>query len=372
MFVDFVAAGIDPQKCDALRPERGEGARRAVRAAGHDHAGRLAGALALLQGDPGEHHRPRPGAVRLPRLPGAADRRRDPLQGQPRAGGRGPGAAPRAGPRRSSGASTSTTATSSPSRSRSSPRPPRSSAPTAGRCRRATGTPSTWARTRRSTRKKIMGAVTDPARKRRQDPGNPEVCGIFYLHRVYSDARHHRLGGPELPDGRDRLRRLQEEAARKLLPAQEKMRERREALLARPGDVDELVQLGTRKARDGGGADDGAGPAGHEAHAGVAWEPHERGRSPDGEAQPDDARRRAQGQADEPAPERAGGPGGPSFSRPPRQDSPQGQADEPAPERAGGPGGRTHRPPRQDRPRRSASGCRRCARVSRPSRVRST
>ncbi len=59
-----------------------------------------------------------------------------------------------------------------------------------------------------------MGAVTDPARKRRQDPGNPEVCGIFYLHKVYSDAGHRRLGGPELPHGRDRLRRLQEEAAR--------------------------------------------------------------------------------------------------------------------------------------------------------------
>ena len=30
-------------------------------------------------------------------------------------------------------------------------------------------------------------SVTDPARKRRQDPGNPEVCGIFYLHKIYSD-----------------------------------------------------------------------------------------------------------------------------------------------------------------------------------------
>src|SRR5438128_1853379 len=35
-------------------------------------------------------------------------------------------------------------------------------------------------------RKKIMTAVTDPARKRRHDPGNPEVCGIYYLHRGYS------------------------------------------------------------------------------------------------------------------------------------------------------------------------------------------
>ncbi len=46
--------------------------------------------------------------------------------------------------------------------------------------------------------------------------------------------------------------------------------------------------------------------------------------------------RRAQGQADEPAPERAGGPGG---LHPPGSMNAQGQADEPAPERAGGSGG---------------------------------
>ena len=43
----------------------------------------------------------------------------------------------------------------------------------------------------------------------------------------------------------------------RLLPEQERMRERREALLARPKDVDELVQLGNAKARGGGAADHG-------------------------------------------------------------------------------------------------------------------
>ena len=37
-----------------------------------------------------------------------------------------------------------------------------------------------------STRKKIMAATTDPARVRRTDKGNPENCGIFYLHKLYS------------------------------------------------------------------------------------------------------------------------------------------------------------------------------------------
>ncbi len=36
----------------------------------------------------------------------------------------------------------------------------------------------------------------------------------------------------------------------RLGPDQERMREKREALLARPQDLDDIVQLGTRKARE--------------------------------------------------------------------------------------------------------------------------
>jgi tryptophanyl-tRNA synthetase len=100
-----------------------------------------------------------------------------------------------------------------------------------------------------STQKKIMGMVTDPARKRRQDPGNPDVCGIYYLHKVTSDADtigwvdvNCRTAGIGCVDCKKKL-------LEKLLPQQEEMRARREALLARPKDLDDLVQLGTAKAR---------------------------------------------------------------------------------------------------------------------------
>ena len=36
-------------------------------------------------------------------------------------------------------------------------------------------------------RKKMMGAITDPARKRRDDPGDPGVCNIFAYHKLYTD-----------------------------------------------------------------------------------------------------------------------------------------------------------------------------------------
>lgn len=34
--------------------------------------------------------------------------------------------------------------------------------------------------------KKVRGMMTDPARKRRTDPGDPALCPVFDLHRVYS------------------------------------------------------------------------------------------------------------------------------------------------------------------------------------------
>ncbi len=101
-----------------------------------------------------------------------------------------------------------------------------------------------------ATTKKIMGMVTDPARKRRQDPGNPDVCGIFYLHKVYSTPdtvawvdQNCRTAGIGCVDCKRKL-------LEKLAPDQERLRERREALLARPKDLDDIVQLGTRKARE--------------------------------------------------------------------------------------------------------------------------
>lgn len=36
-------------------------------------------------------------------------------------------------------------------------------------------------------RKKIMQMMTDPARKRRQDPGNPDICPLYDLHKLFTD-----------------------------------------------------------------------------------------------------------------------------------------------------------------------------------------
>jgi len=44
------------------------------------------------------------------------------------------------------------------------------------------------------TLKRVMSMVTDPARAYRTDPGHPEVCNVFALHKVYSPHRVAEIG----------------------------------------------------------------------------------------------------------------------------------------------------------------------------------
>jgi tryptophanyl-tRNA synthetase len=101
-----------------------------------------------------------------------------------------------------------------------------------------------------ATAKKVMPMTTDPARKRRTDPGEPDVCPVGFLHKVTSTPETMawvyegcRTAGIGCVDCKKKL-------LERLGPQQEAMRERREALLARPKDLDDLVQLGTGRARE--------------------------------------------------------------------------------------------------------------------------
>jgi tryptophanyl-tRNA synthetase len=40
------------------------------------------------------------------------------------------------------------------------------------------------------TQARVMQMVTDPQRMRRSDPGNPEVCNVFSMHKVFSPVEH--------------------------------------------------------------------------------------------------------------------------------------------------------------------------------------
>jgi tryptophanyl-tRNA synthetase len=100
-----------------------------------------------------------------------------------------------------------------------------------------------------SARKRVMVAVTDPARKRRNDPGHPEVCPIYYLHRAYSEPARVELVDRECRSAGIGCVDCKKLLLESLVPALEKHRAARAELDRTPGRIEELVHLGTQKAR---------------------------------------------------------------------------------------------------------------------------
>ncbi len=99
-------------------------------------------------------------------------------------------------------------------------------------------------------RKKIKGMMTDPARVHRQDPGNPDVCGIFYLHKGYSTParidevdRECRVAGIGCVDCKNWL-------LEGLVPALEKHRAARSELDKNPELVPLTIERGNARARE--------------------------------------------------------------------------------------------------------------------------
>jgi tryptophanyl-tRNA synthetase len=96
---------------------------------------------------------------------------------------------------------------------------------------------------------KIRPMVTDPARKRRTDPGNPDVCPVFDLHRIFTPeapragvAEGCRTAGIGCLDCKGVL-------LEHMLGPLEKIRERRQRFADRPGELVEILREGSRRAR---------------------------------------------------------------------------------------------------------------------------
>lgn len=97
--------------------------------------------------------------------------------------------------------------------------------------------------------KKLSTAVTDEARKRRTDPGNPEVCNVFTLHGFFTDAAQRREIDAACRSAGigcvDCKRRLAAGIEREIGP----VRTRYEEYLADPGAVWQNLEAGAERCR---------------------------------------------------------------------------------------------------------------------------
>jgi tryptophanyl-tRNA synthetase len=98
-------------------------------------------------------------------------------------------------------------------------------------------------------RAKLKTMVTDPARVRRTDPGNPDVCPVFDLHKVFSTEETQqkvRQGCTTAGIGCIECKGwLADAIVREIAPIQE----RRLILEADPGNVDAILWDGSARAR---------------------------------------------------------------------------------------------------------------------------
>ncbi len=95
---------------------------------------------------------------------------------------------------------------------------------------------------------KVMNAVTDPARIKKDDPGNPNICMVAYYHNLFSQSEVENIC-QECRDGKRGCvtckKQLIENINRKLKP----IREKRKYYEERPEVVKEILMEGTKKAQ---------------------------------------------------------------------------------------------------------------------------
>jgi tryptophanyl-tRNA synthetase len=105
------------------------------------------------------------------------------------------------------------------------------------------------AATPEETLARVMKMVTDPARQRRADPGNPDVCNVFTLHKVFSSTevvemvnRECRCAGIGCVEDKQLF-------AKNLNDALAPFREKRAELDRSPDDVFDVLCDGAKRAR---------------------------------------------------------------------------------------------------------------------------
>ena len=105
------------------------------------------------------------------------------------------------------------------------------------------------ASTPEETRQRVMMMVTDPARMKRTDPGNPDICNVFTLHKVFTPRedvenidRECRTAGIGCVDCKKIF-------AENLNKALEPFRAKRAEIAAKPRYVEDTLTEGAKRAR---------------------------------------------------------------------------------------------------------------------------
>lgn len=97
--------------------------------------------------------------------------------------------------------------------------------------------------------RKVMSAVTDPNRIRKDDKGNPDVCMVAYYHNLFSPEEECEGVCSECKAGARGCVACKKQLANNIIEFLRPIREKREFYENHPELVDEILIEGTKKAR---------------------------------------------------------------------------------------------------------------------------
>jgi tryptophanyl-tRNA synthetase len=101
-----------------------------------------------------------------------------------------------------------------------------------------------------SIRVKTKAMITDPARKRRTDPGNPDICPVFDWHKLFSPAETLSWASVGCKTAGIGCIECKHEMANNLIKWIVPIRARRLEFAAEPGRVLEVIDAGSDRARE--------------------------------------------------------------------------------------------------------------------------
>ncbi len=97
--------------------------------------------------------------------------------------------------------------------------------------------------------RKVMSAVTDPKRIKKDDLGNPDVCMVAYYHQLFTEKEEYENVCKECRAGTRGCVACKKQLAQNIIKTLETIREKRKYYEEHPELVDKILIEGTQKAR---------------------------------------------------------------------------------------------------------------------------
>ena len=98
--------------------------------------------------------------------------------------------------------------------------------------------------------KKVMSAVTDPNRIKKDDLGNPDICMVYYYHKLFSTDEECKTVCSECKEGKRGCVACKKQLAQNINKELNPIREKRKYYEEHPEIVDKILKEGTAKARE--------------------------------------------------------------------------------------------------------------------------